>query len=138
MPKGAPVTEGTFDVRCSTQISHIVLALALSVIAIAPVLAQVQKTAAVSTNGIPAAERKAMATCVGNVLDRLQQERASYQAVKPAVAKECDTQLRAVLAAAIRVGQAGPCTSVEGCIDLARGRAGDEAALEFQQAAFRR
>ncbi len=124
--------------HCSTQISHVVIALALSVLSTAPVLAQVQKTSATSMNAIPAAERKAMAVCVSGVLDRLQQERASYQAVKPAVARECDAQLRAVLAAAIRVGQAGPCTSVDGCIDLARGRAGDKAALEFQQAAFRR
>ena len=89
-------------------------------------------------NLIPAAERKAMETCVVGVLQRLQQENASYRAVKPAVAKDCDAPLRAVLAAAIRVGQAGPCTTVDGCIEMARGRAGDEAALDYQRLSVRR
>ena len=89
-------------------------------------------------DAIPAAERKAMESCVVGVLQRLQQESASYRAVKPAVAKDCDAQLRAVLAAAIRVGQAGPCKSVDGCIEMARGRAGDEAALDYQRLMIRR
>ncbi len=85
-----------------------------------PASAQAQKPAAPNLKAIPAAELKAMDTCVSGVLARLQQERASYRAVKPAVGQECDAQLRAVLAAAIRVGQAGPCTTVDGCIDMAR------------------
>jgi hypothetical protein len=36
------------------------------------------------------------------------------------------------------VGQAGPCTSVDGCIDMARGRAGDEATLDYQRLTVRR
>ena len=121
-----------------TGLSLAAAALALSALTAGPVSAQARKPAAVNMEAIPAAERKAMASCVSGVLSRLQQERASYRAVKPAVAKECDAQLRAVLGAAIRVGQAGPCKSVEGCIEMARGRAGDEASLEFQRASVRR
>ena len=122
----------------SIQISPIIAVIALSMFAAAPVLAQAQKPSAPNLKAIPAAEVKAMDMCVSGVIDRLRQERASYRAVTPAVAKNCDAQLRAVLAAAIRVGQAGPCTSVDGCIELARGRAGDEATLEFQRVTVRR
>ncbi len=113
------------------RISGAAAALVLSVLAAAAQQAP-------NLNAIPAAERKAMETCVVGVLQRLQRENASYRAVKPAVAKDCDPQLRAVLAAAIRVGQAGPCTSVDGCIDMARGRAGDEATLDYQRLTVRR
>lgn len=113
-------------------------ALALTALAAGPASAQAQKPAQLNLKALPQAEVKAMEACVVGVLTRLQQERASYRAVKPAVGKECDAPLRAVLAAAIRVGQAGPCTSVEGCIEMARGRAGDEAALDYQRAALKR
>ncbi len=113
-------------------------ALALSGLAAVPALAQAQKATTPNLKAIPAAELKAMDACVSKVLARLKQEKAMYRAVKPAVEQECDAQLRAVLAAAIRVGQAGPCTTVEGCIGMARGRAGDEATAEFQRAANRR
>ncbi len=121
-----------------TGVSLALTTLALSALTAVPVSAQTQNSAASNLNAIPAAERKAMATCVSRVLQRLQQERASYQAVKPAVGEQCDAQLRAVLAAAIKVGQAGPCTSVDGCIEMARGHAGDQAALEYQRATVRR
>ncbi len=121
-----------------TQASFAAAALAVWALTTAPAWAQVQKPATPDLKAIPAAEVKAMETCVSRVLERLQRERASYRAVKPAVGQECDAQLRAVLAAAIRVGQAGPCTSVEGCIEMARGRAGDEAAMDYQRAALRR
>ncbi|HEX2555112.1 MAG TPA: hypothetical protein VHL98_15545 [Microvirga sp.] len=113
-------------------------ALAASAAVVTPALAQAQKPAAINMKAIPAAERSAMGKCVDRVLDRLKQERASYRAVKPAIAQDCDTELRAVLAAAIKVGQAGPCTTVDGCIEMARGRAGDQATEEFQRSAARR
>jgi hypothetical protein len=113
-------------------------ALALTGLVAVPALAQAQKATTPNLKAIPAAELKAMDACVSKVLARLKQERAMYRAVKPAVVEECDAQLRAVLAAAIRVGQAGPCTTVEGCIEMARGRAGDEATAEFQRGANRR
>jgi hypothetical protein len=113
-------------------------ALAVAALAGAPASAQAQKPGAPNLKAIPEKEMKAMEACVSGVLGRLQQERASYRAVKPAVGQECDAQLRAVLAAAIKVGQAGPCTTVEGCIEMARGRAGDDATMEFQRATIRR
>ena len=115
-------------------------ALAIAVLALSGLSAsaQAQKPGGPNLKAIPAAEMKAIDTCVSRVLERLSQERASYRAVKPAVAKDCDPELRAVLAAAIRVGQAGPCTTVEGCIGMARGRAGDDATLEYQRGAARR
>ncbi len=113
-------------------------ALALAGLVAVPALAQAQKPTTPNLKAIPAAELKAMDACVSKVLGRLKQERAMYRAVKPAIVEECDAPLRAVLAAAIRVGQAGPCTTVEGCIEMARGRAGDEATAEFQRGANRR
>ena len=124
--------------RQITQALFASAAFALSGLAVAPALAQAQKAAPLNLKAIPAAELKAMDACVSKVLARLTQERAMYRAVKPAVVEECDAPLRAVLAAAIRVGQAGPCTTVEGCIEMARGRAGDEATAEFQRGANKR
>jgi len=122
----------------SFRITSIAAELVPSALAQAPASAQAQKSAAMDTNAIPAAERKAKASCVSGVLNRLQQERTSYRAVKPAVGQECDAQLRAVLGAAIRSGQAGLCTSADGYIEAARGRAGDEASTEFQRVAVTR
>ena len=116
-----------------TGLSLVLAALTLSALTAEPVSAQAQKPAKLDLKAIPAAEMKAMSACVRSVLNRLRQESATIRAVKLAVGEDCDAQLRAVLAAAIRVGQAGPCTSVEGCIEQARTRAGNEAAVDFQR-----
>ena len=116
-----------------TGLSLVLAALTLSALTAEPVSAQAQKPAKLDLQAIPAAEVKAMSGCVRKVLNRLRQESATIRAVKLAVGEDCDAQLRAVLAAAIRVGQAGPCTSVEGCIEQARTRAGNEAAVDYQR-----
>ena len=116
-----------------TGLSLVLAALTLSALTAGPVSAQAQKPAKLDLQAIPAAEVKAMSACVRKVLNRLQQESATIRAVKLAVGEDCDAQLRAVLAAAIRVGQAGPCKSVEGCIEQARTRAGNEAAVDFSR-----
>ena len=117
-----------------TGLSLVLAALTLSALTAAPGSAQAQKPAKPDLSAIPAAEVKAMSACVDSVLNRLQREGGTtIRAIKLAVPKDCDAQLRAVLAAAIRVGQAGPCTSVEGCIEQARTRAGNEAAVDFQR-----
>ena len=116
-----------------TALSLVLAALTLSALTAEPVSAQAQKAAKPDLNAIPAAEKNAMAACVRGVVNRMQQENATIRAVKLAVGEDCDAQLRAVLAAAIRVGQAGPCKSVEGCMEQARTRAGNEAAVDFQR-----
>ena len=118
----------------TTGLSLVLAALTLSALTVAPLSAQAQNPAKPDLSAIPAAEVKAMEACVSSVLDRLQRQGGTtIRAVKLAVPKDCDAQLRAVLAAAIRVGQAGPCKSVEGCIEQARTRAGNEAAVDFQR-----
>jgi hypothetical protein len=120
------------DVKHRIAALSLVLA-ALVLPATPPASAQAQKPAAPDLNAIPAAERNAMSACVRGVLNRLQPERPTIRAIKAAVGQDCDAQLRAVLAAAIRVGQAGPCKTVEGCIEQARDRAGNEAAVDYQR-----
>lgn len=116
-----------------TALSLVFAAFTLTALSASPVSAQAQKQAQPNLNAIPAAEKNAMAACVRGVVNRLQQQNATIRAVRQAVGEDCDAQLRAVLAAAIRVGQAGPCQSVEGCIEQARTRAGNEAAADFQR-----
>ena len=76
--------------------------------------------------------RRSMEKCVGAVLQRLARSRAAENQVGPAVVSQCDKQLRATLAEAIRSGEAALCT-VETCIDLARARAAEEAAQDYRQ-----
>jgi hypothetical protein len=108
-------------------------ALALSVLAGAPTWAQ--QPMAVQQVDTP--QRRAMQQCVSGVLARLARAKATYREVSPAVAQHCDSQLRAVLAAEIQAGRAGPCTAVENCLDMARGEAGQRATMEFQRQSIR-
>ena len=82
------------------------------------------------------ATRQSMEKCVVTVLQRLARSRAAESQVGPAVVSQCDRQLRATLAAAIRTGEAAFCT-VETCIDLARARATEEATQLYRQHATR-
>ena len=93
--------------------------------------------ASASTASMPAAAqhssaRQAMEQCVAAVLSRLARAGAAESQVGTAVLSQCDKQLRATLAEAIRTGEAGLCT-VETCIDLARSRAAEEALQLYRQ-----
>ena len=81
----------------------------------------------------PAAERNAVDRCVGQHLARLAKTRPPEKAVVEEVLGRCDGQLRAVLAASIRTGEAAPCTSVQECIGKARARMAQEVALKYRQ-----
>jgi hypothetical protein len=73
-----------------------------------------------------------MEQCVQRVLTRLARARAPETQVGSAVLTQCDAQLRARLAAAVRSGEAAGCT-VESCLDTARSRAAAEAIGVYRQ-----
>ena len=75
--------------------------------------------------------RSSMERCVQRVLTRLARARAPETQVGRAVVSNCDAPLRANLAAAIRSGEAAMCT-VEGCIQMARERAAEEATAAYR------
>ncbi|HEX2555489.1 MAG TPA: hypothetical protein VHL98_17465 [Microvirga sp.] len=113
-------------------------ALALIVAAGAPAIAQQPMGAGPgAAQQVDSPQRRAMQQCVSRVLAGLAKAKANYREVGPAVTQQCDTQLRAVLAAEIQAGRAGPCTNVEGCIEMARGEAGNRAAMEYQRQSIR-
>ena len=102
-----------------------------------PALFLTASLASVATLSMPAAAqqatpRQAMEQCVATVLKRLARSRAAESQVGSAVVTQCDRQLRATLAAAIRSGEAGTCT-VDTCIDLARARAAEQALQIYRQ-----
>lgn len=73
--------------------------------------------------------RSSMEQCVDRVLSGLLRKRATDIEVGRAVVSQCDGQLKATLAEAIRKGEASSCT-VEKCIQVAR----DEATREAREA----
>lgn len=79
-----------------------------------------------------AAARDQMEACGSRVMARLSKAKASEDKVGPAIVKECDKQLRASLAEAIKTGEAGGCT-VESCLALARERATEESTEMYRQ-----
>ena len=83
------------------------------------------------------AARQKMEQCVNKVLTGLAKQKLQETQVGSAVLTQCDAPLRATLAEAIRTGEAGGCTTVEGCLDLARSRAAAEAITVYRQMAAR-
>ena len=75
--------------------------------------------------------RQSMEQCVQRVLTKLYRAKAPETQVGPSIVQECDAQLRATLAAAIRSGEAGGCT-VESCLSMAQGRAAEEATAAYR------
>ena len=72
-----------------------------------------------------------MEQCVQRVLTKLYRAKAPETQVGPSIVQECDAQLRATLAAAIRSGEAGGCT-IESCLTMAQGRAAEEATAAYR------
>ncbi len=108
-------------------------ALVVSMIAGVPAVAQQPP----GIQQVDTPQRRAMQQCVSRVLANLARAKANYRDVTPTVTQQCDSQLRAVLASEIQAGRAGPCTNVEGCIDMARNEAGQRATLEYQRQSIR-
>ena len=75
--------------------------------------------------------RQSMEQCVQRVLTKLYRAKAPENQVGPSIVQECDAQLRATLAAAIRSGEAGGCT-IESCLSMAQGRAAEEATAAYR------
>lgn len=123
-------------IRRSSAAAAAVLALSMAAGAlVAGVPAAAQPVPTVQQVDTP--QRRAMQQCISRVLANLAKTRANYREVTPAVTQQCDAQLRAVLASEIQAGRAGPCANVEGCIDMARGEAGNRATMEYQRQSIR-
>lgn len=123
-------------IRLSSAAAAAALAVSMatgSLVAGAPAAAQPVPT----VQQVDTPQRRAMQQCVSRVLANLFKSKANYREVSPAVAQQCDAQLRAVLAAEIQAGRAGPCANVDGCIDMARGEAGNRATMEYQRQSIR-
>jgi hypothetical protein len=75
---------------------------------------------------------RAMERCVDRVLSRLAQAKAPEREVGRAVTSGCDGPLRAVLAEAMKTGEAQMCASVDACMDIARKTAADEARQAYR------
>lgn len=112
-------------------------ALALAMAASVPAAAQQPMGMQPGGQQVDTPQRRAMQQCVSRVLANLAKAKANYREVTPNVAQQCDPQLRAVLAAEIQAGRAGPCTNVDGCIDMARNEAGQRATMEYQRQSIR-
>lgn len=80
------------------------------------------------------AARGTMEQCVERVLTGLLRKKATDIEVSRAVLSQCDTQLKATLAEAIKNGEASSCT-VEKCIQVARDEATREAKEEYHKRA---
>lgn len=76
--------------------------------------------------------RVTMERCVDGVLSRMARSKASEAQAGQAVISQCDGPLRAVLASAIKTGDA-PICSVESCIGMARERAAEEARSAYRE-----
>lgn len=78
-----------------------------------------------------AAARDAMQACATRVMGQLSKSGTPAERVGPTVVRQCDRQLRAALAEAIKTGEAGGCT-VESCIAMAQERASEESTQQYQ------
>ena len=78
--------------------------------------------------------RDSMEQCVERVLTGLLSKKATDIEVGRAVIGQCDSQLKATLAEAIKNGEASSCT-VEKCIQVARDEATREAKEEYRRRA---
>lgn len=78
--------------------------------------------------------RNSMEQCVERVIAGLLAKKATDIEVGRAVISQCDSQLRATLAEAIKTGEASSCT-VEKCIQVARDEATREARELYRERA---
>ena len=98
-----------------------------------PGLLVVGGLAALPAQAQPAAQKDALDRCVQQQLTRLAPAKTPEKKVVEEVLGRCDKQLRAVLAASIKTGEAAPCTTVDECIPKARARMAQELALKYRQ-----
>lgn len=111
----------------SPKVLLISTTVALALVAAMSVPAAAQRAGAQQGSG-----RQAMQQCVAGVLARLAKAQAPETQVGPTVISQCDRQLRASLADAIRTGEAAGCT-IETCLDMARARAAQESTMAYRQ-----